>query len=339
MGYFENLVSIPATFYKLKKNVNVQKTLIKNTLLHDLEALKKNDGSLNAHDLKKITHYYALGVPAILGTAFSLLRRQALSYDERMALTYLGALTGLGDDFFDDKHLNENELNILLQILISDNKTELYHPKTDAQKLFVMFFNKALQHTTHKELLRFYVKEVFKAQIASKKQTISSINTDEIFKITCEKGGNSLLFYRSVLYAQADNFEAELLYNLGALMQLGNDIFDVYKDYNDGIKTLATTSTNIFLLKTSFIQLFEKTINLAYKTNYQPKHIKAFLRFISMGLCRVFVCLALYQKNQNNSDGIFTVHKYNRKELICDMERPLNILKSITYYIKYDLKK
>jgi len=54
--------------------------------------------------LKKIHTYYGLSVPAFLGEYFCLLRGKMMSDSERYPLTYLGALTGFFDDFFDEKN-------------------------------------------------------------------------------------------------------------------------------------------------------------------------------------------------------------------------------------------
>jgi hypothetical protein len=54
------------------------------------------------------------------------------------------------------------------------------------------------------------------------------------------KGGSSVLFYRTAFSPEVSGKEKILINNLGAMMQLGNDIFDVYKDRESGINTLVT---------------------------------------------------------------------------------------------------
>src|SRR5687767_9983842 len=102
MNLIANTVRTPSTVAVLTRNVKRQHAFIRNNILSELhEAEKTNDGSLDAADFKKITHYYGLAVPAILGESLAVLRGKPLSEKERYALTYLGAITGLFDDFFD----------------------------------------------------------------------------------------------------------------------------------------------------------------------------------------------------------------------------------------------
>jgi len=70
---------------------------------NELTAFKNdNDGSLTSQDLKKITSYYGLGVPGILGELFCVLRGKPMTKDERFCLTFLGGISGMLDDLFDD---------------------------------------------------------------------------------------------------------------------------------------------------------------------------------------------------------------------------------------------
>jgi hypothetical protein len=46
-----------------------------------------------------------------------------------------------------------------------------------------------------------------------------------------------------------------MLYKLGGVLQLSNDIFDVYKDSKDDIYTLVTTAKKISELRKLFLSL------------------------------------------------------------------------------------
>jgi len=314
--------------------VNIQKKFIKKTLNLDVIELRKgNDGSITEDDFKKIIHYYGFGVPAVVAASFSILRATPLSIKERTAATYLGAMTGLGDDFFDVKAYEPEKLNTLLNALLNESNYNSY--TRTVERAFLFFYARLKENITQQERLKNYIKRVFEAQIKSQKQTESHISREEIIDITLEKGGLSLLLYRSTIQTEADEIEEQLLYKLGGLMQLGNDIFDVYKDYKMGIKTLITIETNIDVLHSYYLQLMNETIELAYKMNYPRKNIRSFIMFIMLGLARVFVMLEMLKKRQLKTHNVFAPEKYTRKELICDMEKPFNILRSIFYYLKY----
>ena len=116
------------------QNKFIQKNI--NPLLD--ESKKMDDGSLDENDLKKITGYYGLAVPAILGEAFCALRGKEMTNKERLASTCQGAMTGLGDDFFDKQRLSEAALKDFIE------SPELFTGNTGSEKLFLHFYKTAL---------------------------------------------------------------------------------------------------------------------------------------------------------------------------------------------------
>jgi hypothetical protein len=330
--YVYNLRVLPGLYQSLVKGLFYQKQFIQKTIAIDIEEIKKEqDGSLNESDFKKITDYYGWAVPAILGEAFCLLRGKGMTERERCALTYLGALTGLFDDFFDEKNTPKNHIKELLE-----NPQESL-VRNSHEMLFVRFFRKALENSPNNDLLKSSFYEVFNAQVLSEKQNLPEIAREEIESITIRKGGVSLLFYRSVLGEDAREDEKILLYNLGSLFQLENDIFDVYKDYKSGIRTLATIETKINNLRETFTLMMDKTLISLGATDFALENKKKFWRFISLILLRGLVCLDFLEKSEKKTNGLFSPKDCSRRDLVCDMEKTSNKARLVTYFIKQQL--
>src|SRR5678815_6153777 len=134
-------------------------------------------------------------------------------------------MTGLFDDFFDKEKMQDESVKAFME------KPSEQAGQNTRQRLFLQFYKKALQHAHQPELVLHYLRKVYDAQIESKGQAIpGSLSTDELKRITIEKGGVSVLFYRSVLSNSLTREEENALYCMGGLMQFGNDIFDIYKD-------------------------------------------------------------------------------------------------------------
>jgi hypothetical protein len=202
-----------------------QKAFMEKELLPYLDAVeKKQDGTIRETDLKKIKQYYGLAVPALLAEGYAALRGTPLTGKERNAATYLGATTGLFDDFFEDTQLQDNYITQLYR------QPDTYTGQNDNERLANHCWGKALEGCHSKDLLIHYAGKVHAAQIASRLQTTTQPDTQTLQQITFDKGGYSVLFYMALFY---ENFPAEdetLFYNAGALLQLENDVFDVYKD-------------------------------------------------------------------------------------------------------------
>lgn len=325
-----NLFAFPATVARALRFVLQQKHFINKKLKPVLSNFRKyNDGSIDEKDFRKITHYYGFGVPGVLGEFFALIRGTQLSPTERWASTSQGAITGLFDDFFDKRTVTEEELYQMI------HKPEEVKGQNMNEELFLYFYREVLSNTQNrKEILELF-QDVFKAQIKSVEQEVGKLSKDEITHITYVKGGKSVLFYRMLLSPLPDPEEEAALYCAGALMQLGNDIFDVYKDAPDHIDTLLTTTSSIDKVRQMYLAKSDETFQLIAKMNISPKRIRKFCHILSLGMSRCLVALDQHEQLEKSNNGVFNPNLYSRKELICDMEKPINLWRSFKYYINY----
>jgi len=123
-----------------------------------------------------------------------------------------------------------------------------------------------------------------------------------------------------------------MVHNLGSVFQLENDLFDIYKDYLGGIRTLATTETKINNLREVYFKLMNETFSSVRQTTYESKDKKRFLQFISLILFRGLVCLDWLEKSEQRTQGVFSIGQYSRKDLICDMEKASSVVQLLHYY-------
>jgi len=326
---FGNLIYLPKLFMSLWSSIKKQKKFLKTTIVIDIEKSKlNNDNTLTDKDYSKMTGYYGFAVPALLGEGFCILRGRDMSEKERYGITYLGALTGLFDDFFDDHNLSKKH------ILEMINKPDEELAQNSNQKLFIKFCQIALKNSEDADQVKNIAFKVYDAQVASHKQLLTETTEEEIAKITMDKGGLSLLFYRSVFEDDISENEENMILCLGGIGQLENDIFDIYKDYQHGVRTLATLTTKINELRQTYISLMEETFKLVHQTDYNPKNKRKFLRFISLIICRGFVCFDFLEKNELRTNSKFSLNQYEKKDLICDMGKLSNNIKLLKYYSK-----
>jgi len=322
-------IALPGIIYRVMRNIAVQKKFLQqNTdpILQD--AFNKNDGSLDQNDLTKIDRYYGLAVPAILGEAFCALRGSPMTLNERWASTSQGAMTGLFDDFFDKDYLTDDAVAKMISPGYDLSS------KRSNQQLFDTFYQKALQHCHDRKIMQDALLEVYRAQVESKKQQDNSITKEVILNITFDKGGSSLIFYRTAFSPAASAAEITLFYKLGGLMQLANDIFDVYKDRESGIHTLITETNSIKESRHFFKTRLAEYYNDAFEIGFPKPQVQKFLDIISIGIfSRCFVCLDQLEENEKTSGNKFSVHAYSRQQLICDMDKKTNMLRSAWSHI------
>jgi hypothetical protein len=129
--------------------------------------------------------------------------------------------------------------------------------------------------------------------------------------------------------------EENALYHLGGLMQLGNDIFDVYDDSREGIMTLPIVNGRISHVRECFMEKMDLAMSMVKEIPANKSHIRNFSRKFVLGITRCFVCMDQLEKLQKRTAGEFRPMDYAREELICDMEKPSNILSSLRYFTGY----
>lgn len=318
------------TIFSLLSSVKKQHRFIAAELGEILATAKKtNDGSLDSCDFKKITHYYGLAVPAILGDSICALRGDKMTRKERLALTYQGAMTGLFDDFFDKFDMSDEQVKAFME------KPDELKGENSAEKLFLIFYKNALMNAHDPVLVSKYLRQVYQAQIESKKQSAPGLSEKEILDITLKKGGVSVLFYRASMSHSFIEGEENALHNMGGLMQFGNDIFDIYKDRNNNIQTIPTTAKKIDLVRQSFTEQMKKGFDLTKQLSYKSKNKKNYLSLVTMSLCsRCLVCLDQMKMNESTTDSIFMPDKYSREQLVCDMDKRKNKINTIRYFLR-----
>ncbi len=328
-----SILQIPRLISQVVQQLNTQKKFLKENIRPIInELLQHNDGSIHETDLKKIYQYYGLAVPAILGEAFCLLHGTKMTGQERMAATCQGAATGLFDDFFDKQKLPDE---ILLNFI---EHPETVSAQNSNQQLFLSLYRLGLKNLPSRTVSIEHIHRVFHVQLETRKQALPGLSEAEIKDITLRKGALSLLLYRTSFAFPIDAEEQAMLYKLGGVMQLSNDIFDVYKDSRDGIHTLVTDATSITGLRKYFVEIYDDAVSAAYRCPYPRKQITEFLQLLSLAIfSRTMVCLDQFEKNEKRSGGVFTPAQYTREALICDMDKAVNKWRSVGYLLRQSL--
>ena len=327
MSLLSELFSFPNLVLRYRKNYQIQRRFMQMTIEKDMaEAMADNDGSLSEQDLEKIRKYYGLAVPAILGEGFAMLRGKALNEEEREIQTNLGALTGLFDDLYDEKELSDENILSLVQ------EPEKYDAQSAFEKLFLTFYLRALSLGPRQPIIDLLVKGHY-AQVGSREQASGEISRERIAEITREKGGVFLQFYRAGFEGDPSSIESEMLYNIGGVGQLENDIFDVYKDYQQGIKTLSTTMTSVVELRKTYNDWIEAYQNSLAQLDYPAKNKKQFERFTRILYLRGRVCLEQLEALESKHNGSLDLAECSRQELICDMSSVKNQFRLLVNYV------
>lgn len=324
-----SLLNYITIFRKVSREIKVQKQLNKDFLLPYLKELEtKYGGHFKPEQKDKIVNYYGMFITSFLCSSYKRLYGKLLSPDERKRATLFGILTPVGDDLFDIDQLDIEGIKAIT--FAPDNYTA------------VSFFSKVakeiqsylLRHVPHIKEYLVASKNVLEIQIDTAKQISRNISIEELERITYTKGAVSVIIYHQALDDAATEQMQEVLFQVGSLYQLGNDIFDLYKDVRDNIYTLINTCYDYSAFKQNFINRVKLQNSKIMALPYTKKNKKEFCIIINAINARSLVAIDRLIKLQKKKGTNINWWLLDRKHMICDMEKPANKIRWFYYIYK-----
>ncbi len=311
---------------KVYHEIKIQKRFNKTFLVPYLDELEeKYYGKFQTEQRNKILKYYGLFITSFLCSSYKRLYGKVLSDEERKRATLFGILTPVGDDLFDIDKLNKESIR---QITF---EPEAFNATTFSSKVAKEIQTFLLQTVPHKEAYLKASKDVLDIQVETIQQTNPAISKDEIKRITYIKGAVSVIIYHQCLNEAADEQIREVLFLIGSLYQLGNDIFDLYKDVRDNIYTLVNTCEDYVQFKEDFIERVKLQNKKIYALPYAKKDKEDFCIVMNTINARSFVAIDQFINTQKKYNCKINWWKLERKDMIVDMEKKKNIIKWLRY--------
>ncbi len=262
------------------------------------------------------------------GELLCLLRGKVIQKEERRRFANLSSCAPIFDDFFE----HNSDLNHIHQLLVNPKEE---NAQNDEEKMAVHFLNNILESLIKKGPFIEAANNLFTAQTDSKKQQGLSLTNKELLDISIRKGGYSGLMYTLLLHNSTDNNMLEIGYLLGSFGQLMDDIFDVYDDSIDGIRTFANQSESVTdLNKTIGVYEHEiiQRIQDLDQSKYQTHH---FLNVFSIFATTIQLALSQYKKLEKETGlGPNQCLSSDRKKWIVDMETKQNIWRLFSLSLK-----
>lgn len=289
--------------------------------------LQKSDGTFSAKDIRRMK-YYARFVPAVSGANYGVLLNRKLSENERISMLFLSAAAPMFDDYFDDNSLKEVDLREMI------SKPETFLARNSREEVLIFLLQNTKKRIKEIAVFMEICYKVFDAQTEAKKQEIGGLSKEEVKKITYDKGGYSTLLFLAVMddFQAGKSAEEQAIYHFGGLVQMIDDVFDIYEDAQMGLQTLATMERDMADLRQDFELDLLKMGELFYALPLPKENIRRFLDLQLFFFTRGCVCMEQLVELQYSAKTFFFAKNYSRKELICDMEKGKNILKWMRYF-------
>lgn len=299
-------------------------------LLNQLQ--QQHNGTFDDRTFKKIIFGYSIQIPAIYD-AFTGLYNRVSTKAECTNLLHYFICSSVFDNFFDRQELTDEEI-----YSITFNSAN-FNPKTFEQRIGLAAHQYILSkiNKNEKEEYLTILKRAFDAQVASRKQFDNSITNQEIEWITKEKGGCALQLCCYYLEKENSSQEKKTWYKLGEVIQFTNDLYDIYRDIQNGLETIPNRLNNIIAFKKYFLQLVE---DLKQEIHHIPStsNNKLPLKISLMGIAAFgIIAVEQLEKIADTNGNLPNLKTVARKALIVDMEKPSMLLKWVK--VTYNLSK
>lgn len=293
-----------------------QKEYLSQYLQKILSSLEEECNGHFAPSLKiKIEKFYALFGPVLLCSAICKLYGKHFTTKEREMATLLGIISPLYDNFFDDGTLTAEAIVQLT------NNPQNYKASTFEERVFKKLHVRLGQEVCFPQLYKECFNKVRLAQNASIRQTNFYISEADLYQITYEKCYHSILLFHTVLsIAPTDDFK-KMIYPFAGLLQLGNDVFDVYKDLQEGIFTIPNLNRNWEEFKIKFVAesaaFNRRVMQLPYPYQQKEDFKNAYNAIIALS----WVGIKALEKVVKCHPPPYDLKQLPRKKLIVDMEK------------------
>lgn len=297
-----------------------------NALIADME--KELGGSFEPATRRKIAVSYGIYNPMICDV-FARLHGRSTTAAEKERMIHYFVCSSLFDDFTDYETISATQLTAV------SFEPETYEAVTFDEKAFRHSHLLLKQFVKDKATYLNINKALFAAQIASKKQYRSVLPDTDIQEITFTKGGYSVLLCRHYLDLPATSAEEECWYRIGSIIQLTNDLYDIYKDLQDEIATLPNRMTNAYAFEAFFAAQVQQLKNYISQLPFSRQRKHTFSICLAGIAAFGFVAIEQLKALQGNSLQLPELSKLPRKQLIVDMEKSLNRARWFRFTYKY----
>ena len=291
-------------------------------LLKNIES--KFNGNFSPTTFKKIKKFQGIQ-QYIINDSFAKFENRNTNTKERENNKLYFVLASLYDDLMDENIVSQAVLN---EMFLNPAQAT---PDSFSETVLIDTHLKLLSLVHHKEAYQKVLNSIHQAQIDSIEQLNSDISLDRILSITERKGGYSLLMCRHYIEMSNNENIDNCWYQLGGMIQMTNDLYDIYKDTVSGIHTFANTQNEFDKIRDQYVSQIHKYKISVEKLDYDDSKKLTFQIKLSLIPALGYVALENLKHLQGKNEKLKSFKDYPRKDLIIDMEKIKNIVKLIKY--------
>jgi hypothetical protein len=241
----------------------------------------------------KIYRSTALAIPVFIHLVSYLQRGKDLSETETEKSILAGIITAVYDDLLD-----------LNQIAVENQKQMFLHPENYPPIMLEDAIVKGILDKINElgvlqpDRYQFIKERIYDAQIISLKQLDKNTSVEELVQISNDKNLWALIWYCNLMDEKVDDNIDKTMNMLGLLSQLADDCLDVYKDYQDGIRTIPNICEDFEAFEAKFTEDIIAYCKCTRSLGFEKNRTEFFLNMTVLLVARAIVVTQQFIKLQ-----------------------------------------
>lgn len=238
MSVFNNGILLIQTAQKLWYGKKKWKQEALGYTRHYVETAKKNHDKTLSEGIFHKLNDYPLEALFAANLMADLINYKLTPVESRL-ISKAGAILALGDVYCDDTNISFEKMQLMLE------EPHQANPVHSIDRLFLEIYKDLLIELDDTQQVFFHraLMQGFEAEKNSRKLKDPHLDAAQVSEIIKNKGGISLLIYRSLMHTALSEKEREVLWLAGAFTQLIDDLFDLPWDMRNHTQTSATICT------------------------------------------------------------------------------------------------
>ncbi len=291
---------------------------------------QKFNGHFSPAAFKGIIKYQTLQ-QIVLNDSFAQLIGRNTNTEEKYSNTLFYIASYVYDEILDTQQLSFEELNRLFENPSKAN------PQNFNEMVLMEVHKKLLERATNSAAYFQTFLALHNAQKDSTKQFQASISMDEIVDITLRKGGYSAKVCSYFVSLPPSEKIEQCWYEIGSLIQMVDDLYDIYDDLQEQIHTFANANLDFTFIEKLFTQQISTVFNSIKELPFPDTKKQIFSTKLSLLPALGIIALDNLGHLKNKENQLPDLTNVERKRLIIDMEKLSNITKMLR--LSYTLSK
>ncbi len=280
---------------------------------------------LSKKEKKKVDFYYPLFNHIVNCENYLCIKGRRLTLQESQRLAIISAMATLYDDLIDEEDWEKEQY---FQIL--DRTLPLAQQTPKVQLIFALD-DELLHYWKPTQQYKDALKLAIEWQVVSARQLHHDISLQEILHISEEKCGNSSLLWASIMDEDWQPEDKQFIYQSGFVGQIVNDLFDAFKDREDGVYTIVRKASSIATAKEIFIKECSRLHQNVLACKVAPSKKTRTIRRMACIHAFALVSLEHLQHTENKYPKPMDWSKPLRSELVTDLAFWSNKFKLLKY--------